>query len=70
MFLVAKGACIVGWYPDESVKGETDLKAVTCETVIEVLSGIISKQALGEELELEERDIVIELSRGYIEASK
>jgi hypothetical protein len=62
------GQCVVGWYPDEAVKGTTNLKPVTCGTVIESLRTIIAKVALGFDLEAEEKDIVDALAHDFDQA--
>jgi len=60
-----KGSCVVGWYPDPKVKGSTDLKPVSCETVMNELSRIVARQALGKKLNKAERQIIKHLVKNY-----
>lgn len=64
-FQMSRSGCVVGWYPDPSVKGATSLKPVSCETVMEVLSVIVAKQALGKKLKKDEKAIVRHLKKNY-----
>ncbi len=66
--MTVSGGCVVGWYPDEGVKGPTNLKPVTCETVIAGLARIIGKMGMGEELEPEEKDTVVALAADLVHA--
>jgi len=60
-----KGTCVVGWYPDPKSKGDTNLKPVKCEAVMQTLSVIVARQALGKSLNKGERKIVKHLVKNY-----
>lgn len=61
---MSDSGCVVGWYPDENVKGVTNLKPLVCKDLIDSLTIIIGKMALRETLSAEEKDIVVEIARG------
>lgn len=58
--------CVVGWYPDESAKGDNTLKPLVCKHLIASLAEIISKRQLGYPLDERELEIVEKLADNYI----